>query len=158
MSKSLVIRISVFCDVQYQSKVWTHLLIQGFFCIFFGQKVSGFLQCYVVFAMLWKKAVLETVLICSSKERSGSRVTPRSFTVLFEMIVQPWRSIVRSNRRSLCFLGPRTNISVLSEFKSQTFVYTSLCLKHRLPRRAILGLHHVSSKCTAVCHPHSSES
>ena len=22
------------CDVQYQSKVWTHLLIQGFFFIF----------------------------------------------------------------------------------------------------------------------------
>ena len=31
------------------------------------------------------------------------------------------RFIVRFNRRSLCFLGPRTSISVLSEFKSRTF-------------------------------------
>ena len=52
----------------------------------------------------WKKAVLETVLICLSKERSGSRVTPRSFTVLFEVTVQPLRFIVRFNRIYL-FLG-----------------------------------------------------
>jgi hypothetical protein len=76
---------------------------------------------FLILAMLsrWKKAVLETVLICSSKERSGSRVMPRYFTVLFETTVQPL--IVRFNRRSLCFLGPRTNISVLSEFKSRKF-------------------------------------
>ena len=61
---------------------------------------------------------LETAL---TKERSGSRVTQRSFTVLFETTVQPSRLIVRYNRRSLCFLGPRTSISVLSEFKSRTF-------------------------------------
>ena len=34
---------------------------------------------------------------------------------------------------------------------------TSLWLKHRLTGRAILGLHHVSLKCTAVYHPHSSK-
>nr|BAD72941.1 hypothetical protein [Oncorhynchus masou] len=84
---------------------------------------------------------------------------PRSFTVLFETTVQPSSLIVRVNRRSLCFLGPRTSISVLSEFKSRTFAAIhSLCLKHRFPGRAILGLYHVSSKCTAVCCPHSSES
>uniref|UniRef100_A0A4W5L1B1 Death-associated protein kinase 1 n=1 Tax=Hucho hucho TaxID=62062 RepID=A0A4W5L1B1_9TELE len=68
---------------------------------------------FLIFTMLrkWKKAVLETVLICLSKERSGSRVTPRSFTVLFETTVQPSRFIVRSNKISLCFLGPRTSIS-----------------------------------------------
>ena len=63
----------------------------------------------------------KSLLTCSSKERSGSRVMQRSFTVLFETTVQPLGLIVRFNRWSLCFLGPRTSISVLSEFKSRKF-------------------------------------
>jgi hypothetical protein len=52
-----------------------------------------------------KKAVLETVLICSSKERSGSRVTPRSFTVLFEMALKPSGLMVRFNRKHIDVCG-----------------------------------------------------
>ncbi|CDQ80206.1 unnamed protein product [Oncorhynchus mykiss] len=37
------------------------------------------------------------------------------------MTVQPSRLLVRFNRKSLCFLGHRTSIFVLSEFKSRTF-------------------------------------
>ena len=108
-----------------------------------------------------KKAVLETVLIYSSKERSGSRVTPRSFTVLFETTV---RLIVRFNRRSIYLLGPRTSISVLSEFKSKTFaVIHFLMSETQASREGNFGASNFGASLGFIemyscVHPHSSES
>ena len=116
---------------------------------------------FPIFAMFqrWKKTALEIVLICSSKDRSGFRVLQRPITDLFEMTVQPSRLIVRATAD----LFVSWDIELASLFCPILKVdrlppSTSLCLKHRLLARAILGLHQVSLKCTAVCHPHSSES
>ena len=57
------------------------------------------------------------------------------------MTVQPSRLIVRFNRRSLCFLGPRTSIYVLSEFKSRKF-----------PSGVAYNLTHCNMYCSGILH------
>uniref|UniRef100_A0A0E9XYW9 Uncharacterized protein n=1 Tax=Anguilla anguilla TaxID=7936 RepID=A0A0E9XYW9_ANGAN len=56
-----------------------------------------------------------------SKDRSGSMVTPRSLTTILGSAKQPSQFKVRVDNFSLNILGPKTNISVLSEFRSRKF-------------------------------------
>ena len=55
--------------------------MDSFFCIFLSKHISDFLN---IIKYRWEKAVLEICFKCKSKDKSGSKITPKFLTVSLE--------------------------------------------------------------------------
>ncbi len=98
--------------VHYNSPVWRSLMNAR--SSFFASETVNIFRSLAMF-LRWKNVVFITWEIWFSKDRLLSNITPRFLTVE-EVTVLPSSCKLWSKRFCVLFLGPISNISVLSEF------------------------------------------